>query len=88
MLLSEKANVNNKPELEIYADDVKCAHGATIGQLDHEALFYLTSRGIAPEHARRMLIASFATRSLDRIENDHIRQFMEHVMSTAFCRIF
>src|SRR3990167_2733888 len=59
LLLSSTAEVNAKPELEIYADDVQCTHGATVGQLDEEALFYLRSRGIDQSIARRMLIHAF-----------------------------
>jgi len=59
LLLSEKAQVASKPELEIYADDVKCSHGATVGQLDEAALFYLRSRGIAADKARQILTKGF-----------------------------
>ncbi|AEI37684.1 MAG: SufD family Fe-S cluster assembly protein [Zymomonas mobilis subsp. pomaceae] len=59
LLLSRQATVNMKPELEIYADDVKCAHGAAVGELDSQALFYLESRGIAPEDAKELLVQSF-----------------------------
>jgi Fe-S cluster assembly protein SufD len=57
--LSDKAEIDTKPELEIYADDVKCAHGATVGQLDEAALFYLRSRGIDEADASRMLTRAF-----------------------------
>ena len=60
LLLSQHAEINSKPELEIYADDVKCAHGATVGQLDEEAVFYLRARGIAEDDARSMLTKAFA----------------------------
>lgn len=60
LLLSKRAEVDTKPQLEIYADDVKCSHGATVGQLDENALFYLRSRGIAEENARDLLIHAFA----------------------------
>ena len=60
LLLTDDAIIHTKPELEIYADDVKCTHGATVGQLDREALFYLRSRGLAHGEARRMLVDSFA----------------------------
>ena len=67
LLLSEDATVDTKPQLEIYADDVKCTHGATIGQLNDEAIFYLRARGIGVERARRMLIHAFAGEIIDRI---------------------
>ena len=76
LLLSPRAAVDTKPELEILADNVKCSHGATVGDLDEEALFYLRSRGLAAEEARRLLIEAFATETLDRVEDralhDHL----------------
>ena len=68
LLLSRGAEINTKPELEIYADDVKCAHGSTTGQLDEAALFYLLSRGIDKEAARNMLVTAFASELLTGIE--------------------
>ncbi len=73
LLLSDAATINTKPELEIYADDVKCKHGATIGQLDMNMLFYLRSRGIAEDEARRLLIHAFASEILDQVKLDPIR---------------
>lgn len=70
LLLSPRATVDTKPELEILADDVKCSHGATVGDLDEEALFYLEARGIPAPEARRMLIEAFAADAIDRIEDD------------------
>jgi Fe-S cluster assembly protein SufD len=70
LLLSPRANVDTKPELEILADDVKCSHGATVGDLDEQALFYLQARGIPADEARRMLIEAFAADAIDRIEDD------------------
>lgn len=67
LLLSRKAEVNAKPELEIYADDVKCAHGATVGQLDEKALEYLRSRGIGTDEARALLLHAFGVEVLERI---------------------
>ena len=67
LLLSDDATVDTKPQLEIYADDVKCTHGATIGQLNDESIFYLRARGIGLERARRMLIHAFAAEIIDRI---------------------
>ncbi len=73
LLLSENAVINTKPQLEIRADDVKCTHGATIGQLDPEALFYLRSRGIAREEARTLLTVAFAGDIIDRIKFESLR---------------
>ena len=70
LLLSRKAEVDAKPELEIYADDVICAHGATVGELDATQLFYLTSRGIPYETARAMLIEAFLIDTIETIENE------------------
>jgi len=66
--------VYTKPQLEIYADDVRCTHGATTGQLDEEAGFYLRARGIDPARARLLLIESFVGEALDRIPNEQVRE--------------
>ena len=68
LLLSRQAEANARPELEIYADDVKCSHGATVGQLDGDSLFYLRTRGLDEADARRLLTYAFAAEALDRIE--------------------
>jgi Fe-S cluster assembly protein SufD len=68
LLLSAKAEIDTKPELEIYADDIKCAHGATVGELDEGQLFYLRSRGMSPDVARAMLTLAFAQAAVERIE--------------------
>jgi len=68
LLLSESALINTKPQLEIFADDVKCMHGATIGRLDDEALFYLRSRGIEESSARTLLTYAFATEFLSKVQ--------------------
>ncbi len=73
LLLSQQATINVKPELEIYADDVKCSHGATTGQLDEEALFYLRSRGIPEAEARDLLVQAFLSEVIDGISNENIR---------------
>jgi Fe-S cluster assembly protein SufD len=67
LLVSRRAHVDTKPQLEIFADDVKCAHGATVGQLEAEELFYLRSRGLAEAAARRLLTYGFAAEVVDRI---------------------
>ncbi len=77
MLLSDSATANTKPQLEIYADDVKCTHGATIGQLNAEAIFYLRSRCIGLETARRMLIHSFAGEIIDRVRCQPVREELD-----------
>jgi len=73
LILSDSARVDAKPQLEIFADDVKCAHGATVGQLDPEHAFYLQSRGISPEMARELLVRAFSIDVLDRITNKPLR---------------
>lgn len=74
LLLSRDAEIDTKPELEIYADDVKCSHGATVGQLDERALFYLRSRGIDEDQARSLLTFGFAREILERIELAPLRE--------------
>jgi Fe-S cluster assembly protein SufD len=74
LLLSDDATVDTKPQLEIYADDVKCTHGATVGQLSEEAVFYLRSRGIPLEKARQMLMYAFAGEIIDRILCEPLRR--------------
>ena len=74
ILLHPKAKMNIRPQLEIYADDVKCSHGATVGQLDAEALFYLRSRGIDENEAKKMLLCAFAHEVLDNISSSSYRE--------------
>lgn len=71
--MSDDASMNAKPQLEIFADDVKCSHGATTGQLDSEALFYLRSRGIGLEEAKAFLTVAFAEEVLNRITDETVR---------------
>ncbi|NND60529.1 MAG: Fe-S cluster assembly protein SufD [Gammaproteobacteria bacterium] len=78
LLLSGTAEIDTKPELEIYADDVRCSHGATVGQLDDEALFYLRSRGIGERTARALLTFAFAEEVVRDIEVDAVRDYLEH----------
>ena len=73
LLLSEQAQVDTKPELEIHADDVKCGHGATAGELDREALFYMRARGVSEELARSLLIEAFVAEPVERVESAAIR---------------
>jgi len=80
LLLSDDATVDTKPQLEIYADNVKCTHGATIGQLNEESIFYLRSRGIGAERARRMLIHAFAGEIIDRIRCALVREELDKII--------
>lgn len=73
LLLDRAGTINAKPELEIFADDVKCAHGATVGELDRNALFYLESRGVTPDEAKALLTRSFVADALDRIGEEAVR---------------
>ena len=79
MLLSDQAEINSKPELEIYADDVRCSHGATVGELEEEHIFYLCARGIGRERARRMLIGAYISDAIDEIKNTGIRSSIQGV---------
>lgn len=79
LLLSEDATIDTKPQLEIYADDVKCTHGATVGQLNEESIFYLRSRGIGTERARRMLIHAFAGEIIERIRHAPAREELDRL---------
>jgi len=76
LLLSRKAEADAKPELEIYADDVICAHGATVGELDETQLFYLTSRGITRALAKSMLISAFLDDAIDMVENTDLADLL------------
>ncbi|MBZ6377726.1 Fe-S cluster assembly protein SufD [Pacificimonas flava] len=77
MLLDRTATANLKPELEIYADDVKCAHGATVGELDKRALFYMASRGIPPEIAERLMLQTFVAEGFAELGDDKAREALE-----------
>jgi Fe-S cluster assembly protein SufD len=80
LLLSDDATIDTKPQLEIYADDVKCTHGATVGQLSAESLFYLRARGIGKDDARALLIHAFAEDIVERIRIDGVRRALEQVL--------
>lgn len=84
LLLSAEATVNTKPQLEIYADDVKCTHGSTIGQLDPDALFYLRSRGLGLEEARSLLSFAFASDVVGRISIDPLRRRLDDYLASKF----
>ena len=81
ILLSDSASVNTKPQLEIFADDVKCSHGCTIGQLDEEGLFYLRSRGISEKAAKSLLVHAFAIDILEHIKLEPIRDYVDQLIS-------
>ena len=83
LLLSDRAQINTKPQLEIFADDVKCTHGATVGQLDEEALFYLRSRGIAHERARNLLVYAFTNEVVRSIRLEPIRAQLGQILLAA-----
>ena len=80
ILLSEDATVNTKPQLEIYADDVKCTHGATVGQLDESAMFYIVSRGIPKDKARSMLIGAFAESVVEGVKIEALRNELNNLI--------
>jgi len=84
ILLSNNALVNTKPQLEIFADDVKCSHGATIGQIDEEARFYLKSRGIGEEAANAILIHAFASDVIKSMKMEPVRNYLEDILSKRF----
>jgi Fe-S cluster assembly protein SufD len=81
LLLSKDAVINVKPELEIYSDDVRCSHGATIGDLDEKLLFYLRSRGIEEEKAKIMLVDAFIKSVLSKIKYESIIKYLTNVFS-------
>lgn len=84
LLLSDDAVIDTKPQLEIFADDVKCTHGATVGQMDEEAIFYLRSRGIGLEHARQIMVRAFASDVVERIPLEPVRAHLDLLLSHRF----
>jgi Fe-S cluster assembly protein SufD len=84
LLLGRRAAIDTKPELEIFADDVKCSHGAAVGDLDEAALFYLLTRGIPHEQARRILIEGFIREAVEIVEDPAMR---EHLLARLVCRL-
>ena len=82
LLLSDEAEVDCKPELEIFADDVKCSHGATSGDLDKEQIFYMQTRGISLENARQILIDAYLNEAFSKVENETIRQWLKEVLQS------
>jgi Fe-S cluster assembly protein SufD len=81
ILLGEKATANTKPQLEIFADDVKCSHGCTVGRLDEEALFYLRARGIGEKSAKALLLHAFAVDVLEHIKHEQLRTHVDRLIS-------
>jgi Fe-S cluster assembly protein SufD len=88
ILLSDKATVNTKPQLEIWADDVKCSHGCTSGQLDEEALFYMQSRGITKDSARAFLLYAYAGEVIEKISNETLRNYIDNLVSERLHKNF
>jgi Fe-S cluster assembly protein SufD len=84
LLLSDNARINPDPQLEIYADDVRCTHGATIGQLDEDALFYLGTRGIDPDSAKGLLTYAFANELIEHIKVEPIREKLERFIAERY----
>lgn len=81
ILIGDQASANTKPQLEIFADDVKCSHGCTIGKLDEDALFYLRARGISEKNAKALLLHAFASDILGQIENEAIKNYVEQLIA-------
>ena len=79
LILSDRAEVDSKPSLLIYADDVKCGHGATAGHIDEDTLFYMRSRGIDPQTASQILIHAFASEIIDTVEHEPVREYLDHL---------
>ena len=80
LLLNDEAEFNSKPELEIYADDVKCSHGSTSGNVDEDAIHYLMTRGLKREEATRLLIKGFLSDVIEFIKSDSIKKFVESIL--------
>lgn len=81
LLLSNSARINTKPQLEIYADDVKCTHGATAGFLDQDMLFYIISRGISKEKAKSLLLNSFVSENLEKVGSNELRNYLKELVA-------
>jgi Fe-S cluster assembly protein SufD len=84
LLMSSTAKIDTKPQLEIYADDVRCTHGATVGQLDDQAVFYCRSRGLAPDQAKTLLTYAFAADVLEQITSRPVAQYLERLVMERF----
>jgi Fe-S cluster assembly protein SufD len=88
ILLSDKATINTKPQLEIWADDVKCSHGCTTGQLNEEAMFYLRARGIPKDTARAMLLYAFVSEVIQHVPNLFLREYMDALVADRLHKDF
>jgi Fe-S cluster assembly protein SufD len=86
IVLSTEASMNTKPQLEIFADDVKCSHGTTTGQIDEEALFYMRSRGISKNEAMSLLMYAFCADVISQIKIDSVREYLENVIAEKLSR--
>ncbi len=86
LLLSENAQINTMPQLEIFADDVKCTHGATVGELDENALFYLKSRGVKANEARNLLINAFANDIIENVEIEPLKESLQELLNEKLPR--
>ena len=86
LLLSERATIDTKPQLEIFADDVKCTHGATVGRLDQASSFYMKSRGVSAETTRQLLTYAFAADVLETIENEAVKTGLEELTLARFTK--
>lgn len=84
VLLSDDSSMNSKPELEIYADDVKCSHGSTTGQLDEEAVFYLRARGLSEKTARKLMISAFINDVIEKIDNEEVNSYVIQLLQERF----
>ncbi|NGF74847.1 Fe-S cluster assembly protein SufD [Fluviicola sp. SGL-29] len=84
VLLSDTASVNSKPELEIYADDVKCSHGSTTGQLDEDAIYYLRARGISEKSAKALMVTAFIGDVIDKIDNESVVEYVHAALHERF----
>jgi Fe-S cluster assembly protein SufD len=84
LLLSADAEVDTKPQLEIYADDVKCSHGVTVGQLDEKSVFYLQSRGLDATSARNILTFAFANEMVEKVENVELKELLRTQLLAHF----
>jgi Fe-S cluster assembly protein SufD len=86
LLLSKQATVNTKPQLEIFADDVKCTHGATVGQLREDAMFYLRARGIPEKQAKAILVQAFVGEVFENVQCEPVRESLQNLLLTKFER--
>ena len=80
MLLSDEVEFNAKPELEIYADDVKCSHGSTSGNVDEDSIFYLMSRGLSYEQSKKLLTNGFLNEVIEKITNNEVKSLVKKLM--------